>query len=181
MRSVLFAVIAFSLMIALPARADAPVLAPDVPKNAEVPIREDSGLITAEYYLATGKYAQALEVVAGVLARHPDCADAYTYRGFAYEKLGDVKKAKEAYGKAIEINPTHLGANRYLAGLYLKEGDLARSMDILQVIRMTCGDVACQELDELQADLNHYKSGQREVPVGQSHGFSPNNQTYYRN
>ena len=175
----LLILVALSFILVLPAFAEAP--APDVPKKAEVPFREDSGLITSEYYLATGKYAQALEVVAGVLARHPECADAYTYRGFAYEKLGDVKKAKEAYGKAIEINPTHLGANRYLAGLYLKEGDLARSMDILQVIRMTCGDVACQELDELQADLNHYKSGQREVPVGQSHGFSPNNQTYYRN
>lgn len=172
----------FALMFALldtPALAAEP--APEVPKKAEVPFREDSGLITAEYYLATGKYAQALDVVAGVLARHPSSADAYTYRGFAYERLGDYKKAKTAYARALEVDPTHLGANRYLAGLYLKEEDLARAMDQLQVIRMVCGDVACQELDELQADINRYKAGQKDVPVGQSRGLTPRNHSYYQN
>ena len=171
----------FILMLALSMPAFAAEPAPDVPKKTEVPFREDAGLITAEYYLATGKYAQAIDVAEGVLQRHPDCADAYTYKGFAYEHLGDVKKAKEAYAKAIEINPAHLGANRYLAGLYLKQGDLSKAMDILQVIRMTCGDVSCQELDELQADINHYRNGQRDAPISQSHGFIPDNQTHYPN
>ena len=173
-----FILVVLICLIALPAVAAE--TAPDVPKKNEVPFREDAGLITAEYYLATGKYAQALEVADGVLQRHPECADAYTYKGFAYEHLGDAKKAKEAYAKAIEINPTHLGANRYLAGLYLHEGDLARAMDVLQVIRMTCGEVACQELDELQADINHYRQGQRDTPISQSHGFVPDNQPRYR-
>jgi tetratricopeptide (TPR) repeat protein len=180
MRFALFAVL---LLIATPALADAPTpgSVPDVPKKAEVPFREDAGLITAEYYLATGKYAQALDVIEGVLQRHPDCADAYTYKGFAYERLGDMKKAKQAYAKAIEANPTHLGANRYLGGIYLKEGDLSKAMDELQVIRMTCGDVACQELDELQAEINRYRNGQRDLPLSQSHGFVPDNQTHYQN
>ncbi len=155
--------------------------APEVPKKAEVPFREDAGLITAEYYLATGKYAQALEVIGGVIQRHPDSADAYTYRGFAFERLGDVKKAEENYKHAIEVEPTHLGANRYLAGMYLRRGDLNKAMDILQVIRMTCGDVACEELDELQADINHYRNGQRDVPLSQSRGFIPNDKSFYQN
>lgn len=170
----------------LAAFAAAPAYAGDtpvIPKKAEVPFREDAGLISAEYYLATGKYAQALDVIGGVLNRHPDSADAYTYRGYAYEKLGDAKKAKENYKRALEIEPTHLGANRYLAGIYLKEGDLSRAMDQLQVIRMTCGDVACQELDELQADINHYRSGQRDLPMSQTQGrdFVPDNQAHYQN
>jgi Tfp pilus assembly protein PilF len=165
--------------LALPAIAAEP--APEAPKKAEVPFREDSGLITAEYYLATGKYAQALDVIGGVLARHPGSADAYTYRGFAYERLGEVKKAHESYKRALDLDPQHLGANRYLAGMYLKDGDLARAMDVLQVIRMTCGDVACQELDELQAEINRYKAGQKDVPVGQSRGLTPRNHSYYQN
>jgi Tfp pilus assembly protein PilF len=154
--------------------------APEVPKKAEVPFREDAGLITAEYYLATGKYSQALDVIGGVIQRHPDSADAYTYRGFAFERLGDVKKAEENYKHALEAEPTHLGANRYLAGLYLRRGDLNKAMDILQVIRMTCGDVACEELDELQADINHYRNGQRDVPLSQSHGFVPSDKSFYQ-
>ncbi|TAL28296.1 MAG: tetratricopeptide repeat protein [Alphaproteobacteria bacterium] len=178
MRNLAFIIIALCTL-ALPALAAEP--APDVPKKAEVPFREDSGLITAEYYLATGKYAQALDVIGGVLARHPGSADAYTYRGFAYERLGEVKKAKESYTRALDLDPQHLGANRYLAGMYLKDGDLARAMDVLQVIRMTCGDVACQELDELQAEINRYKAGQKDVPVGQSRGLTPRNHSYYQN
>ena len=183
MRISLFALIALSLCLSLPAFAAESTPAPEVPKKAEVPFREDSGLISAEYYIATGKYAQALDVLSGVLARHPASADAYTYRGYAYEKLGDYKKAQAAYGRAIEIDPTHLGANRYLAGLYLKQEDLARAMDQLQVIRMTCGDVACQELDELQADINRYKAGQKDVPVGEvrNRGLTPRNHSYYQN
>lgn len=188
MRHALFIIIALCALcalcaLALPALATEPTPVQEVPKKAEVPFREDSGLITAEYYLSTGKYAQALDVIGGVLARHPGSADAYTYRGFAYERLGDYKKAKAAYARALEIDPQHLGANRYLAGLYLKEEDLARAMDVLQVIRMTCGDVACQELDELQAEINRYNAGQKDVPVGEarSHGLVPRNKSYYQN
>ena len=183
--------IPFALLLALAATAPAYAQeqqaqqqhqpAPEVPKKAEVPYREDAGLITAEYYLATGKYAQALDVVGGVIQRHPDSADAYTYRGFAFERLGDVKKAKEAYKHALELEPTHLGANRYLAAVYLKEGDLAKAMDVLEVIRMTCGEIACEELDDLQADINHYRNGQRDLPLSQSHGFVPSDKSFYQN
>lgn len=137
-------------------------------KRAEVPFREDSGLISAEYYLSTGKYSQALSVLEGVINRHPQCADAFTYRGFAYHKLGDVRRAKENYEKAIQINPTHLGANRYLAATYLEAGDLRRAYEQMQVIRMTCGAQACQELDELEADINAYRNGQRPEPEAEA-------------
>ncbi len=130
-------------------------------KKNQVPFREDSGLITAEYYLSTGKYSQALSVLNAVLSRHPMSADAYTYRGYAYYRLGDRKKARENYAKAISINPKHLGANRYIAQSYLDAGNLARAVEQMQVIRLTCGDSNCEELDELEAAVNRYKRGQR--------------------
>lgn len=150
---------AFSCLLALLATmlAAAPAAA-DVTKSDQVPFRTDSGLITAEYYLATGKYAQALDVLGGVLQRHPQNADAYTYRGYAYHKLGDLKKARENYNRAIAIYPTHLGANKYIADLYLAEGNLAKAMEQLQVILYVCAGMNCGEADELQSDINRYKT-----------------------
>lgn len=133
-------------------------LAAEVAKSDQVPFRTDSGLITAEYYLSTGKYTQALDVLGGVLHRHPQNADAYTYRGYAYHKLGDLKKARENYSRAIAIYPTHLGANKYLADLYLAEGKLSRAMEQLQVILYVCAGMNCGEADELQSDINRYKA-----------------------
>lgn len=149
------------------AAGDAGVAAADanIDKKAEVPFREDSGLINAEYYLSTGKYAQALTVLAAVLKRHPQSADAYTYTGYAYAKLGDMKRATANYKKALEIDPTHLGANRYMAEIYLGMGDLQRAIEQMQVIRMTCAEANCEELDELESEINAYRKGQREDPA----------------
>lgn len=130
----------------------------NVSKAEEVPFRTDSGLITAEYYLATGKYTQALDVLGGVLQRHPQNADAYTYRGFAYHKLGDLKKARENYNRAIIIDPKHLGANKYIASLYLAEDNLPKAMEQLQVILYVCAGMNCGEADELQGEINRHKS-----------------------
>lgn len=146
----LFALLAL-LYTAMPATAD-------VAKSDQVPFRTDSGLITAEYYLATGKYTQALDVLGGVLHRHPQNADAYTYRGYAYQKLGDLQKARENYNRAIAIYPTHLGANKYLADIYLAEGKLPQAMEQLQVILYVCAGMNCGEADELQSEINRYKA-----------------------
>ncbi len=125
------------------------------PAHAEdMPFREDAGLTKAEYLLSAGKYAAALETVSDVLKRHPDNADAYTYRGFAYARLGQPSEAMKNYSIALRINPTHLGANKYLADLYLEKGDLARALEQLQVIRMTCGGTDCAEQDALESAID---------------------------
>ncbi|HRI77606.1 MAG TPA: tetratricopeptide repeat protein [Alphaproteobacteria bacterium] len=130
----------------------------DMAKSAEVPFREDSGLITAEYYLATGKYMQSLDVLGGVLQRHPQNADAYVYRGYAYQKLGDKKKARENYRTALTLNPRHLGANKYVGNLWLEDGDLARAMEQLQAMIYICAGTYCAEVDELQNDINRFRT-----------------------
>jgi Tfp pilus assembly protein PilF len=150
------------LMLATPAFAqgDAPQSTPVIPKKPEVPYRQDAGLISAEYYLSVGKYAQALDVLSGVIARHPGSADAYTYKGFAYQRLGETKKARENYNRAVTLDPTHLGANKYLASMLLEDGDLDRAMEQMQVIRMACGNLECQELTELEIEMNKFKAKQ---------------------
>lgn len=130
----------------------------DVAKAAAVPFRTDAGLITAEYYLATGKYMQALDVLGGVLQRHAQNADAYAYRGYAYHKLGDTKKARENYRMAIGLDPSHLGANKYLGNLWLEEGQLSRAMEQLQAMIYICAGTYCAEVDELQNEINKFRA-----------------------
>lgn len=123
----------------------------------DVPFREDSGLSKAEYFLAIGKYAEALDETALILKRHPQSADGWTYQGYAFYRLGDKDKARDSFRKALLISPTHLGANKYMANLYLEEGNLPQAIEQMQVIRLTCGNTDCEELNELQRDINAYK------------------------
>ena len=128
----------------------------------EVPFREDSGLTKAEYLLAAGKFSAALSTANAVLSRHPNNADAHTYRGYAYYRLGEIAKASRSFKKALIISPTHLGANAYLAEIYLDKGDMSRALEQMQVIRMTCGHMDCAELNMLESDIDEYKRGDRQ-------------------
>ena len=126
-------------------------------KADEVPYRQDSGLITAEYYLASGKYTQALQVLGSVLQRNPQSADAYVYRGFAYQQLGDDKKALDNYTQALKIDPRHLGANFYLGVLYLNTGQKPLAFEQLQALRLICAGTECAEETELENLINQAK------------------------
>lgn len=131
----------------------------------EVPFRADSGLTKAEYYLATQKYAQAIDEAQNVLKRHPKDGDALTYLGFAYHRLGDLEKAVGFYDRALAVAPHHLGANKYRADLYLEQGNVARAFEQLQVLRSVCGVADCEEINELERAINAVKSGKVKAAV----------------
>jgi tetratricopeptide (TPR) repeat protein len=129
--------------------------------KTQIPYREDSGLTKTEYLISVGQYSAAIHTADDVLARHSQNADAYTYRGYAYYRLGDFAKAAGSYRKALILNPTHLGANKYLADMYLEAGDVSRALEQLQVIRMTCGNTDCAELNDLERSIDKFKQGSR--------------------
>jgi Tfp pilus assembly protein PilF len=129
-----------------------------------LPPRSDSGLVKAEGQLAEGKYMQAIQTLSGVLTRHPSSADALAYIAAAWGALGDDAKAQVFIDRALKYDPTHLGANKVRAEVYLNAGDFQRALEQLQVIRMICGDTDCAEMDELQAEMNRFKKGERPAP-----------------
>lgn len=145
-----FAIFALSLALLMPltARAD------------EMIYREDAGLTKAEYFLATGKFSAALDTANDVIARRPTSADAWTYKGYALSRLGQKKAAAESFLQALKLNPTHLGANKYLADIYVEDGDIARALEYMSVIRMACQNGDCPELRALQFEVDRQKSGQ---------------------
>ncbi|MBU6476028.1 MAG: tetratricopeptide repeat protein [Alphaproteobacteria bacterium] len=133
----------------------------------EILFRQDAGLTNAEYYLANGKYSAAILAADGVLQRHPGSADAYTYRGYALDRLGQTDAAEKDFKSALAADPSHLGANAYLAEVYLQKGEVARAIEQMQVIRMTCGRTVCAELTAVESEIDRYKSGQKPAPPPQ--------------
>ena len=129
--------------------------------DKEMIFREDSGLTKTEYFLAVGQFSAAIDATCEVLMRHPNNADAYTYRGYALARLGQNAEATKNFKKALLIDPTHLGANKYLADIYLQSGDVSLALEQMQVIRMTCGQSDCEELHALQREIDQFKSGDK--------------------
>ncbi len=127
----------------------------------ELIFRQDAGLTNAEYYLANGKYSAAILSARSVLQRHPTSADAYTYLGYALDRLGQTDAAEKDFKQALAIDPTHLGANAYLAKIYLQKGEMSRAIEQMQVIRMTCGRTICAELESVESAIDNYKSGKK--------------------
>jgi len=127
-------------------------------KADELVLRTDSGLIAVEELLKKGNYTAALDATTSVIMRHQRDADAYTYRGYAYYKLGEKQKAFESFKTAIMIDPAHLGANKYLANIYIDEGHIDRALEQLQAMRMVCGSYNCAEIDILQSEIDKAKS-----------------------
>lgn len=156
----IFIVLLLTLFVITPAVAQD---AANIKLKAEIPYREDAGLSKAEYLLARGKYAAAIGETNSIINRHPKSADAYTYRGYAYMQLGDTENATKNFSRALAINPTHLGAHKYRADLYLADGQLSLALEQLQVIRMTCGSDQCEEQDDLERSLNAYRNGNKKA------------------
>ena len=67
------------------------------------------------------KAAEKFAAVTTVLPRH---ADAWQMLGYARRMTGDLKGAFDAYWKALEIDPEHLGAHDYLGEAWLRAGKL---------------------------------------------------------
>lgn len=126
--------------------------------NSNMIFREDAGLTQAEYFLASGKYAAALDAADTVLKRRPQNADALTYKGYALARLGQTDEAVKNFQHALTLVPTHLGANKYLADTYLAKGDTARALEQLQVIRLACAGADCPELRALERAIDQTKT-----------------------
>lgn len=125
--------------------------------QVDVPLRADYGLIKTEELLKQGKYTEVLNETTMILQRQKRDADAYTYRGYAYYKIGEKQKALDCFKTALIIRPSHMGANKYLATMFLDSGDVSKALEQLQAMRIICGQAYCSEIDLLQNEINSKK------------------------
>lgn len=110
----------------------------------------------AQSQIDKGAYRDALPLLEKVLQQKGDDADAYNLLGFSYRHLGDRQKALEYYGKALQLEPGHLGANEYLGELYLEMNNPTGAEERLAILQKACG--TCEEQEDLQTKLASYKA-----------------------
>jgi tetratricopeptide (TPR) repeat protein len=64
-----------------------------------------------------GRWSEAITVNSEILESFPDDVDASNRLGRAYMEIGQFSKAREAYGRAVELDPYNAIANRNLRRL----------------------------------------------------------------
>ena len=110
----------------------------------------------AQTAIAGADYKTAADLLQKVLTRQPDNPDVLNLMGFSERKMGEASTALSYYKKALDLQPTHIGANEYLGELYLelKEPDLAEQR--LAVLQQVCG--SCEEYTELKEKIEKFKA-----------------------
>ena len=82
-------------------------------------------LVRMAYYQAeAGEVEAAIATCDRVLTMHPRYADAFSYRGHAYDKKGDLAHAEKDYLRAIEIDPTNVDTYRGLDRVLFQQNRL---------------------------------------------------------
>ena len=102
-------------------------------------------------------YEDAIRVLDGLERDESGNADVLNMLGYAHRKLGRVETAFDYYGRALAIEPRHLGANEYLGELYLETGELEKAEERLGVLATACPS-GCEERDELSEAIDAYKA-----------------------
>ena len=98
---------------------------------------------------------------AGFLERaadsNPGNADVFNLLAYSYRHLGRLDDAFENYGRALDLDPKHLGAHEYIGEAYLMVGDLAKAEGHLTTLKEICG--SCEEAEELAEAIAQFKEG----------------------
>jgi tetratricopeptide (TPR) repeat protein len=79
--------------------------------------------LLVEYLVAAGQSAEALEAAQAALAAHPEEALFHELRGRALRGAGEPDTAREAFQRALELEPQRASALAQLAALAAEQGD----------------------------------------------------------
>ncbi len=94
-----------------------------MPEREEEKARIWRGRIQEAIKMATeNRWQEAIAANQGIIEVFPADVDAYNRLGRAYMELGDYKKAKDAYSKALELSPSNIIARKNLDRLALLKG-----------------------------------------------------------
>ncbi|MDE0389910.1 MAG: tetratricopeptide repeat protein [Rhodospirillales bacterium] len=98
--------------------------------------------------------AMFLERAAG---SNPRNADVFNLLAYSYRHLDRIDEAFENYGRALDLDPKHLGAHEYIGEAYLIVGDLAKAEGHLATLQEICA--SCEETEELAEAIAQFKDG----------------------
>jgi tetratricopeptide (TPR) repeat protein len=94
-----------------------------MPVFAQLP----QGLSEALENQKAGRLKEAVEIYTEVIAKNPRSAEAYNWRGMAYEDLGQLDQALADFSKAIEISPDYADAYNNRGEIYRKKNTIPQA------------------------------------------------------
>lgn len=101
------------------------------------------------------QWAQAIALLEPYAQRASNDADGHNWLAYAYRKSGQLQPAFAHYKRALQINPTHLGAHEYLGEAYLQAGQPDQAEFHLRELARLC-DARCEQYADLkQAIASH--------------------------
>jgi Flp pilus assembly protein TadD len=99
-----------------------------------------------------GDFSGAVEKLEMYVEATPHDADGYNLLGFGYRQQEQYDLAKQAYDRALQLDPGHLGVHEYLGELYLKTNEPAKAEAELAILEGLCG-TECEEYTTLAAAI----------------------------
>jgi tetratricopeptide (TPR) repeat protein len=76
-----------------------------------------------------GKLKEAIDLYTRVIGKFPKTAEAYNWRGMAYDDLGEDDKAMADFNQAIQLNAAYADAYNNRGELYRKKNQLQQALD----------------------------------------------------
>lgn len=101
------------------------------------------------------QWARAITHLDKALARDRNNADIHNWLGFSHRNNGSHVKGMAHYNIALQLNPSHRGANEYIGVAYLIERDKARAEEHLARLEKICGK-SCDEYKSLEKSIHTF-------------------------
>lgn len=114
--------------------------------NVSSEIKAIKALLAKEQYKRASRKAQQ------VINQDWYNADAWNLMGFSQRKMGDYKRSRKSYARALKFNPEHKGALEYQGELYIKLGQIDKARTNQEKLIELCPN-GCKQLDQLTKAL----------------------------
>ena len=88
----------------------------------------------------------AITALVAAEQRESSNADVHNLLGYAYRNSGQLDLAFKHYGRALQLNPRHLGAHEYVGEAHLMTNNLPKAEEHWASLKRFCSRV-CEERD----------------------------------
>ena len=130
----------------------------DTPEPAAA--KTDPDYAAGKAAIAAKDWPRAIAALNTAAKRDNNNADTHNLLGYAQRNSGNLDVALKHYGRALTLDPKHLGAREYLGELYLMQNNLAKAEEQRAVLAKLCAR-PCEELTELTEKIADYKKRAR--------------------
>ena len=143
----------------------APSISPSSSSNASSSQADVNNILSEEekeinkikLSLKLSDHEKAYFLSKNAVLKYPDNPDAWNFLGFSSRKLNKYDESKNAYRKALIIDPKHLGAMEYYGELYLTLNQPKKAKELLERLRNLC-NLNCKEMKQLEVSIRNFEN-----------------------